>query len=321
MWGAVGVSSVIPDNEWPCSCCCPFRRSYPAHSSSNMCTALAKEATLAMWDEEARFGVSGYDARYRNDTADIAKGAAAAPCASRDQPCVYNVVTDVAESTNLFGNPTYNATIVHLMERVDYHLGRYANFSIDHSNQSAAAYCDAVNALQWVQPFEDFVPSPPPPPPSPPPQPVPSTPQAELAGDWVATNGERYSIAIDPAHSGNAVYGLFVKTGPNLTLCWSPMLPGTASRRDSNGGMDLTVGGPATKCSGGKRSMQGTLVWDPRPDQNPAPSKAASNGSGGAVPPSSPASSAVGSPRTAPRITWTDAATGKPGWKPWSKVI
>ena len=92
---------------------------------------------------------------------------------------------------------------------------------------------------------------------------MPSTPQAELVGTWEASNGERYTVEIDPMHDGNTVYGLFVKTAGNLTLCWSPMLPGTAVLVDSAGTMQLDVGGPAPKCSGGKRSMRGHLVWDP----------------------------------------------------------
>lgn len=360
MWGEVGVATVIPDNAGKCSDCCTFRRSYPSSPAANMCTAMAKEATLATWDEEQQFGVSkSYGAPSATGLLDAhhtpsaktsstqkgsrvttlegsngssgrgSGGAVETACSSRDEPCVYNVVNDVAESVNLYGNPKYAATVAHLLQRVDYHLSRYSNFSIDHSNHTAAVYCDAVKAQNWVQPFEHFVPPPQPPqppqPPSPPhphphphpsppappapptpPQPVPGTPQAELVGDWVASNGERYTIEIDPMHSGNLVYALFVKTGPSLTLCWSPMLPGTSHMGDDNGNMNLTVAGPAKKCSGGARNMNGALVWDPPESSN-----------GGHAYNSRP----VGSPRTAPRITWTDANTGKPGWKPWSKII
>jgi hypothetical protein len=264
-----------------------------------MCTATAKQAALKTWDEQDQMVPAS------GSNADSTAGGAL--CPSRGSPCVFNVVTDVTESENLFDNPNYNATVALLLARVDYHLGRYANFSIDHSKHTAESYCEAVKEQQWVQPFEDFVPSPspsPPPHPPTPPQPVPSTPQAELVGTWEATNGEQFTVEIDPMHSGNSVYGLFVKTAGNLTLCWSPMLPGLAFISDNKGGMELDVGGPAPKCSGGKRSMVGKLVWDPLIGDVGHRSQWGNAGH-----------------QVAPIISWKDGTTGKPGWKSWSKVI
>ena len=115
-WGSIGVTEVIPDDEWPCTDCCPLRRSYPNGSSTNMCTAAAKQAAMKTWDNQDQMAPV-----YGSNAESTAGGGL---CSSRASPCVFNVVTDVTESTNLFGNPTYNATVAHLLARVDFHLGR-----------------------------------------------------------------------------------------------------------------------------------------------------------------------------------------------------
>ena len=102
-----------------------------------MCTADAMEATLASWSEEDVAG-SGGDVGSGSGGGGDGGAGLAAPCATRETACVFNVVTDVNETHNLFAEPAYQDVVKLLLSRVDYHAGRMFNYSIDHTNVTAA---------------------------------------------------------------------------------------------------------------------------------------------------------------------------------------
>merc|ERR1711920_461527 len=77
-------------------------------------------------------------------------------CASASSPCLFDVVGDPLEKTNL-AIDTSNSTIAQLLhamqERLDYHRKRTYSLDIDHTNYTAAQYCDIIKQQRWVQPF------------------------------------------------------------------------------------------------------------------------------------------------------------------------
>lgn len=160
MWGKVGVADVIPDVDYDCSSCCPLRRHFPATPGTGECTA----AHAISQRGEPPLGQK-HTELYRSPEVDASRRerlqqpreywephehytvAPGAPCASRASPCVFNVATDVNESHNLFGVAAYKAVVDELLSRVDGHLARVFNYSIDHTNITAAQYCDIVEQV------------------------------------------------------------------------------------------------------------------------------------------------------------------------------
>jgi len=140
MYGAValdGEATVIADKDWPCSSCCPLRRTYPLHPNQGECTAEAINATLEMWSGDLNMGRN-------NDGA----------CVDEEHPCVFDVVKDVNESTNLAKDPRYANVVSALKERIQIHLKMYFNQSIDYAKGvTPEQYCAIVKKDNWVQPF------------------------------------------------------------------------------------------------------------------------------------------------------------------------
>ena len=250
IYGSVGVTTVIADTDYGCSDCCPLRRSYPNASSGNMCTAVSVSDAVEV---DNRMGAL------------LQNGGPSTAC-TEAEPCIYNVVADVNESVNLFGDPAYSGVVAQLRARVAYHSARQWRAPIDHTNYTAAQYCGLVKRAGWVQPFgyapPGLAPTPPPPPPPsppvPPPGPVPPAIRAALLGAWRQGNNETFAFVADNAAVAE---GLQLKTLSCGGCCWSVLnVTGAAGPTRRVGVSTVLVAGHAPKCSqGGHRANTGAL--------------------------------------------------------------
>ena len=168
--GAVGETTVVADEPYTCSDCCPLKRPPlpPLPAKANICANVPRESR-----DEVQWPP-------------LAAGPKAAYECSWETPCVFDVVNDVNESINLVDSPAHAATLAHLRERVEFHAGRIFDQDIDHTNVTAQQYCSIVKAGLWAEPFGFAPPGPPPPKPTPVPPPSPIAPALakSLAGLW-----------------------------------------------------------------------------------------------------------------------------------------
>jgi len=158
------------------------------------------------------------------------------------------VVNDVNESINLAELPAHQATRKAIEARIEYHFGRQFNYSIDHTNITAAQYCAVVKAGQWAEPFGYAPPAPPVAPP-PPPAPIPAPLAAEISGTWDKA-GEFFSINA----AGEAVSVRSI----NCTGCCWQTLNGSASASAAGG--QLFVSGRREQCGNYPDALRGDLA-------------------------------------------------------------
>jgi hypothetical protein len=212
MYGNIGETDVIDDVDWPCDLCCPFRRTLPINASTNPCAAALRAAA----NLDGELGARG----------SIVMAPAAPVSCTKDSPCVYNVRVDVNESHNLANDPAFNATVALLRSRLEYHTQRAWTAPIDHTNYTAAQYCDIVRAAGWVQPYGYA-------PPTPPTPPTPPSLAALLDGLWMQENWEEFRISPLSASSGSQTVRSVNCSGCcwtelNLTATWTDELNTTA---------------------------------------------------------------------------------------------
>eukprot|EP00041_Stephanoeca_diplocostata_P021628 m.506217 g.506217 ORF g.506217 m.506217 type:complete len:737 (+) comp21873_c0_seq4:28-2238(+) len=291
IWGKVGVADVIADIDYDCSDCCPLRRHFPATPGTDMCTAAA--AVTAGSPKQKKTPDAQPDGYHTplhpraywepHEHYTVTPGAL---CASRASPCVFNVVTDVNESHNLFGVAAYKAVVDDLLARVDAQLNRTFNHSIDHTNVTAAQYCTIVQEAKWVKPFGY---APPPPPPSP----APPWLSILLVGKWQQPNHETFEIS----RKNSSTFVVTTVSCPGC--CWSMLAAQTSVSPDNVS--TITARGPAPECAPTPyRFMVGTvhvpnstsLGWDE--------------------------DTRFGNP--APTITWVDGASYDTAWAVWTKM-
>jgi hypothetical protein len=237
IYGSIGVTDVIADEDYPCADCCPFRRSFPSHSSTNACDAASSRA--AQLDTE-----QGAEARGP-------PGGASAIVCTAEAPCVYDVVHDVNESINLALDPAYNATVAMLQSRVAFHQQQAWTGPIAKTNFTAAQYCDIVRAANWVLPFGYA-------PPAPPPAPTPRDLAAVLEGVWMQPNREEFTIVAGVAVGVSA--DLVVRTLNCSGCCWESLTARARYTDSTNTSATISVSGPAPSCVPPSRALLGSIT-------------------------------------------------------------
>ena len=110
IYGTVGVTTVIPDEPFKCTDCCPQKRPPippPGIPIGKMiCTNKERES---------------------RDEAENDPPSKAAYTCTKAKPCMFNVRTDVNESFNLAEAPGHQATRKQIESRILYHFGRQYN--------------------------------------------------------------------------------------------------------------------------------------------------------------------------------------------------
>ena len=133
IFGAVGVDTVIPDQEYPCTDCCPLRR-----------PPLPPVGGNAVGGAGCGDGGSGRQRRLRESEDEAvwpsSTGNDAVYTCTIERPCLFDVVNDHNESVNLALSPAHAATLKQIRARIDYHYGRMYTKPIDQTNFTAAQY-------------------------------------------------------------------------------------------------------------------------------------------------------------------------------------
>ena len=138
IYGNVGVADVIPDSEWPCADCCPLKRPPLPHLTPSTKADICANARGAIESvDELTAGERGLGATTHSTSL------ADSPC-TQAIPCLYDVVNDPTESTNLASSSAHQAVLAQLRARIAYHAPRTFDRAIDHSNYTAAQYCQIV---------------------------------------------------------------------------------------------------------------------------------------------------------------------------------
>ena len=198
IYGNVGVADIIADDEWPCTDCCPLKRPPLTPSTKADICANARGAVESV--DELTAGERGLGATAHSTSL------ADSPC-SEALPCLYDVVNDPTENVNLANSSAHQAVLAQLRERIAFHTPRTYDFAIDHTNWTAAQYCQivkgelpAVSKGLWAEPFGFAPPAPAPTPPSPMPASLPGTWCQAQKGAKSCAPGDEFLkiIASDP---------------------------------------------------------------------------------------------------------------------------
>ena len=94
-----------------------------------------------------------------------------------DKPCLFDVINDPTERHEVAAQQP--SVVKRLQAELGEHLKNRYTGQLDRAKTSEADYCDFIERVKWVQPYDDIAPRP-----SPSPTPIPPAVAAELTGTW-----------------------------------------------------------------------------------------------------------------------------------------
>lgn len=132
-----------------------------------------------------------------------------------DKPCLFDVINDPTERHEVAAQQP--SVVKRLQAELGEHLKNRYTGQLDRAKTSEADYCDFIERVKWVQPYDDIAPRP-----SPSPTPIPPAVAAELTGTWAqgwqlpGRLPEMMAVSVSSATGALAVHPV------NCTgCCWS----------------------------------------------------------------------------------------------------